>query len=213
MIEFFRNTMKVFVFRQENVLNGIFIFGRSISLDYSKTKRMVLAAMFLALAFVLPFLTLQMGHLGQTFLPMHLPVLLCGFICGWPWGLAVGFIAPLIRSTILGMPPMFPTAVAMAFELAAYGLLAGLLYRLFPKRAGYTYAALILAMIGGRIVWSLVSFALYGIAGTAFTWEMLIGGAVINALPGIAIQIVLIPLIMIAMQMTRKKSGKAPKAA
>ena len=174
---------------------------------------MVLAAMFLALALVLPFLTLQMGHLGQMFLPMHLPVLLCGFICGWPWGLAVGFIAPLIRSVIFGMPPMFPTAVAMAFELAAYGFLTGLFYRLFPNRAGYIYAALLLAMIGGRIVWSLVSFVLYGIAGTAFTWEMLIGGAVLNALPGIAIQIVLIPLIMIALQLTRKKPGKATEAA
>ncbi|NLT96995.1 MAG: ECF transporter S component [Christensenellaceae bacterium] len=174
---------------------------------------MVLAAMFLALALVLPFLTLQMGHLGQMFLPMHLPVLLCGFICGWPWGLAVGFIAPLIRSVIFGMPPMFPTAVAMAFELAAYGFLTGLFYRLFPKRAEYIYAALLLAMIGGRIVWSLVSFVLYGIAGTAFTWEMLIGGAVLNALPGIAIQIVLIPLIMIALQLTRKKPGKATEAA
>lgn len=180
---------------------------------YSKTKKMVLAAMFLALAFVLPFLTLQMGQLGQAFLPMHLPILLCGFICGGPWGLAVGFIAPLLRSIALGMPPMFPTAAAMAFELAAYGLLAGLFYRLLPKRVGYTYAALILAMIGGRVVWSLVSLVLYGIAGTAFTWEMLIGGAVLNALPGIAIQIVLIPLILIALQLTQKKSEKVSEAA
>jgi len=205
--------MKVFVFRLENVLNGIFILGGYYSVDYSKTKRMVLAAMFLALALVLPFLTFQMGQLGPMFLPMHLPVLLCGFICGWPWGLAVGFIAPLIRSVIFGMPPMFPTAVAMAFELAAYGLLTGLFYKLFPKRVGYTYAALILAMIGGRIVWSLVSFVLYGIQGTVFTWEMLIGGAVLNALPGIAIQIVLIPLIMIALQLTRKKPEKVSEAA
>ena len=180
-------------------------------MDYPKTKRMVLAAMFLALALLLPFLTLQLGQLGQAFLPMHLPVLLCGFICGGPWGLAVGFIAPLLRSVIFGMPPMLPTAVAMAFELAAYGLLAGLFYKLFPKRIGYIYAALILAMIGGRVVWSLVSFALYGIQGTAFTWEMLVGGAVVNALPGIAIQIVLIPLIMIALQLTGKKTESTPK--
>jgi riboflavin transporter FmnP len=191
----------------------VFLFWRYFLLGYSKTKKMVLAAMFLALAFVLPFLTLQMGQLGQTFLPMHLPVLLCGFICGGPWGLAVGFIAPLLRSVALGMPPMFPTAVAMAFELAAYGLLAGLFYKLLPKQAGYTYAALILAMMGGRVVWSLVSLVLYGIAGTAFTWEMLVGGAIINALPGIAIQIVLIPIIMIALQLTRKKPGKVSEAA
>ena len=47
-------------------------------------------------------------------LPMHLPTLLCGFLCGGPWGAAVGFLAPLMRSAILGMPPPFPTAVAMA---------------------------------------------------------------------------------------------------
>jgi predicted membrane protein len=179
----------------------------------SKTKKMVLAAMFLALALVLPFATMQIGQLGQAFLPMHLPVLLCGFICGGPWGLAVGFIAPLLRSVAFGMPPLFPTAVAMAFELAAYGLLAGLFYKLFPKKTGFIYVSLLLAMIGGRVVWSLVSLVLYGIAGTAFTWEMLIGGAVLNALPGIAIQIVLIPLIMIALQLTQKKRGRVPEAA
>jgi len=181
-------------------------------MTFSKTKKMVLAAMFLALAFLLPFLTFQMGQLGQTFLPMHLPVLLCGFICGGPWGLAVGFIAPLLRSVALSMPPMYPTAVAMAFELAAYGLLAGLFYKLFPKKIGFIYVSLILAMIGGRIVWSLVSLVLYGIAGTAFTWEMLMSGAFLQAVPGIIIQIVLIPAIMIALQVTQKKT-KEPIAA
>ena len=95
-------------------------------------RRMVFAALCLALALVLPFLTGQIPQVGSALCPMHIPVLLCGFLCGWPWGLAVGFIAPLLRSVIFGMPPMVPAAVAMAFELATYGAVAGFLYRKFP---------------------------------------------------------------------------------
>ena len=91
----------------------------------------------LALALVLPFLTGQIPEIGSMLCPMHLPALLCGFMCGWPWGLAVGLISPLLRSVIFGMPPMFPTAVSMAFEMAAYGAVSGLLYRLLPKKKGY----------------------------------------------------------------------------
>ena len=87
---------------------------------------LALASMFLALAFVMPFLTGQIPQIGSKLCPMHIPVILCGYVCGAPWGLAVGFIAPLLRSLILGMPsPIFPRAVAMAFELAVYGLVAG----------------------------------------------------------------------------------------
>ena len=102
----------------------------------SKTnvRTMILAAMFLALAYVLPFFTGQIPQVGAMLCPMHIPVLLCGFICGGPWGIAVGFIAPLLRSLTLGMPPMFPTAVCMAFELAAYGAVSGFLYKMLPKK-------------------------------------------------------------------------------
>ena len=90
--------------------------------------RMILSALFLAVAYVLPFFTGQIPEIGSMLCPMHLPVLLCGFICGWYWGLAVGFIAPLFRSLILGMPVMFPMGICMAFELAAYGAVAGLMH-------------------------------------------------------------------------------------
>ncbi len=102
------------------------------------TKKLVLAALFLALAYLLPFLTGRIPEIGSMLLPMHLPVLICGFVCGWPYGLAVGFVAPLLRSFTLGMPPFFPTAVAMAFELAAYGAITGICYKKLPKETAFS---------------------------------------------------------------------------
>ena len=115
-------------------------------------RRLVLSALFLALAFVLPFLTGQVQQIGRMLCPMHIPVLLCGFICGWQWGLAVGVAAPLLRSLTLGMPPFFPTAVCMSLELAVYGAVAGLMYKLLPKKMGFVYLSLLISMVCGRIV-------------------------------------------------------------
>ena len=122
-------------------------------------RKLTYAALFLALALVLPFLTGQIPEIGKALSPMHIPALLCGFLCGWPWGLAVGFIAPLLRSVLFGMPAMFPGAVAMAFELAVYGGLAGLLYRLLPRKKRNVYITLIVSMIAGRLVWGACSFS------------------------------------------------------
>ena len=170
---------------------------------HKKTLRLTYAALCLALAIVLPFLTGQIPQIGQALSPMHIPVLLCGFLCGWPWGLAVGFIAPLLRSALFGMPAMFPNACAMAFELAAYGALTGLLYRLLPKRTGYVYVTLLLAMIGGRIVWGIVRYVIAGVQGTGFTFAAFLAGAVTGSIPGIVLHIVLVPLIVIALQKAR----------
>ena len=87
----------------------------------NRVKQLVLSALFLALALVLPFLTGQIPEVGKMLCPMHLPVLLCGFFCSWPWGLAIGLIAPVLRSFMFGMPPLFPAAVCMSVELATYG--------------------------------------------------------------------------------------------
>ena len=97
-------------------------------------KKLVYSALCLALCMVLPFLTGQIPEIGSALSPMHIPVLLCGFICGGPWGMVVGLTAPLLRFALFGMPPLFPTGLAMAFELAAYGLFSGLLYKWLPKR-------------------------------------------------------------------------------
>lgn len=160
---------------------------------YFTVKRMVLSALWLAIALLLPLLTGQIQQIGQMLCPMHLPVLLCGFTCGWPWGLAVGFVAPLLRSLIFGMPPLFPGAVAMAAELAVYGLLSGLLRKYFPKKLGWYYLELVIAMIAGRLVWGGVRFLLAGLSGTTFSLPMFWAGAVTSALPGIALQLVLLP--------------------
>lgn len=154
------------------------------------------SAMFLAVAFVLPFLTGQIQQIGNMLCPMHIPVILCGFICGGPWGMVVGFIAPFLRSLILGMPPMFPNAFAMAFELAVYGLVSGVLYRVFPKKKGLIYCSLILSMILGRLVWGAVQFACMGFDSSKFGFAAFWAGAVANAIPGIILQIVLIPVIV-----------------
>ena len=165
-----------------------------------RIRKLIYAALYLAIAMVLPFLTGQIPQIGAMLSPMHIPVLLCGFMCGWPWGLAVGFIAPLLRSVLFGMPALFPAAVAMAFELAVYGGMSVLLYRLLPRKPWAVYAALIIAMIAGRVVWGAVRLLLAGLSGTSFTWALFIAGALTNAVPGIILHLVLIPVLVIAME-------------
>ena len=136
---------------------------------------------------------------------MHLPVLLCGMICGWPYGLAVGFLLPVVRSLIFGMPVLFPNAVVMSFELAAYGFFAGLLYRLFLsagwKKFFAVLVSLIVSMILGRIVWGAVSwlvFKLFG-AGQQVTWAYFFTKEFVDAVPAIIMQIVLVPTIVLSL--------------
>ncbi len=164
-----------------------------------QVRRLTYSALYLAIAIVLPFVTGQIPEIGSMLCPMHIPALLCGFMCGWPWGLAVGFIAPLLRSVIFGMPAMFPGAVAMAFELAVYGGTAGLLYRMLPRKKWIIYIVLIVSMIAGRVVWGIVRMILAGLSGGSFTWALFIAGAVTNAIPGIIMHLVLIPLLVIVM--------------
>lgn len=181
-------------------------------------RTLVTAAMLMALGFVLPFFTGQIPQVGNMLCPMHLPVLLCGFLCGWRYGLAVGFALPLLRSALLTMPPMFPTAVAMAFELAAYGFLSGFLYaRSRWQCVAALYRCLIIAMIGGRVVWAAVRVILSGVSGQAFTWQMFLSGAFLTAVPGIVLQLVFIPAVMIALDRTGlirfRRGGEAAQTA
>ncbi len=158
--------------------------------------KLALTAVFLALAYVLPFLTGQISQIGSALCPMHIPVILCGFVCGAPWGLLVGFVAPLLRSLTLGMPTLFPVALAMAFELAVYGFMSGLLYRVLPKKKAYIYCSLLIAMVAGRLAWGLVQFACMGFDALKFGFAEFWAGAVTNALPGIILQIILVPVLV-----------------
>ncbi len=167
-----------------------------------------LSGMFLALAYVMPFLTGQIPEIGSMLCPMHIPVLLCGVVCGASYGLAVGFVAPLLRSFTLGMPPLFPTATAMAFELAAYGLVAGLLYKALPKKKLNIYTSLIGAMIAGRIVWGAVMFCIMGFDMTRFGFTAFWAGAVANAIPGIIVQIILIPMLIMVLEKAKLMPNK-----
>ncbi len=160
----------------------------------------VLAAMFLALSFILPFVTGQIAEIGSMLCPMHIPVLLCGFICGWQWGLAVGAAAPLLRSSVLGMPPFFSTAVSMVFELAVYGAVSGLMHKILPKKKPYIYFSLLSAMCVGRIAWGIAMYICMSINGNAFTVSAFLAGAVTNAIPGIIVQIALIPVIVMLIE-------------
>lgn len=163
----------------------------------SNIKNMIFSAFFLALAYVMPFLTGQIREFGAMLCPLHIPVLLCGFFCGWSWGLVVGFLAPLLRSLTLGMPVFFPTAVCMAFELATYGAIAGLMHKSLPGKKLYTYLSLLIAMIAGRIVWGIAMYILMGISGGgSFTFAAFLSGAFVNAVPGIIVQILLIPVLV-----------------
>jgi uridine kinase/predicted membrane protein len=159
-------------------------------------KNLTLSAMFTAMGLLLPFLTGQIPEIGSMLLPMHIPALLCGIFCGPLWGGAVGFIMPLLRSAVFGMPPLFPTATAMAFELAAYAAIIGVCYRVFRKTLFGLYSSLIIAMLGGRAVWGIVTAILLNGTGKAFTFAAFIAGGFTNAVPGIILQLFLIPLIV-----------------
>jgi len=167
-----------------------------------------LSGMFLSLAYVMPFLTGQIREIGQMLCPMHIPVLLCGFVCGAPYGLIVGAIAPLLRSLTLGMPILFPSATAMAFELAIYGLMAGILYKALPKKKINIYVSLIGAMLVGRIVWGFVMFCIMGFDFTKFGLSAFWTGAIVNSIPGIIVQIVLIPIIIILLEKAKLMSNE-----
>ena len=168
------------------------------------TLRLVLSGLFLAIGYVLPFATGQIREIGNMLLPMHLPVFLCGLVCGWKYGAAVGLILPVTRSLMFGMPSLFPTAVAMSTELMIYGLVVGLIYGFSKKKNIVTvYISLLSAMVSGRLAWGLVQVILLGIGGTGFTVEAFLAGALLNAIPGIILQLILIPAVMLTLHKTR----------
>ena len=168
-------------------------------LNKSPVRTLTYSAICLALALVLPFLTGQIPQIGSALCPMHLPVLLAGFLCGPWWAAAVGFVAPLLRHAMFSMPPLL-TAIAMAFELCTYGLVSGLLWRKSSKNVTNIYLSLIIAMVAGRLVWGAAQVVILGLSDSAFSWAAFWAGAIANAVPGIIVQLILIPILVLALR-------------
>ncbi len=163
------------------------------------TLRLTYSALCLAMAILLPFLTGNNMQLGNALSLMHVPVFLCGFLCGPIWGAAVGLVAPMLRHLIVGMPP-FWVAFAMMFELCAYGFLTGLFYKIFSKKIPFIFVSLVIAMLGGRVVGGIVKFILMGLGKTEFSLTAFFTSYFFVAWPGILVHIVLVPLLVIALQ-------------
>jgi len=165
----------------------------------TSTKRMILASLCVALGVVLPFAFHSIANAGSIFLPMHIPVLLCGLICGWPYGLACGVLAPLLSSLIVGMPSM-AYLPSMLCELAVYGFASGLLMRWVKtgKLLADLYLSLAGAMLLGRLVFGLLNALLFR-AGE-YSVAMWTTAAFVTALPGIVIQLAVIPVLVLALK-------------
>lgn len=165
-----------------------------------RIRKLVYAAICLALAMLLPFLTGQVPQFGKALCPMHIPAFLCGFICGPVWGAVVGFISPLLRYMLFGMPILIPTGLSMVFELAVYGALSGILYKVFPKKTSFIYVSLVISMLVGRIVAGISMYFIMMGQGKTYTMSTFISVNFITAIPGIILHIVVVPVIVIALK-------------
>ncbi len=165
----------------------------------TNTKRLILAGLCIALGIVLPVAFHSVANAGSIFLPMHIPVLLCGLICGWPYGLACGVLAPLLSSLITGMPPM-AFLPSMLCELAVYGFVSGLLMRYVKtgKLLADLYISLVGAMLLGRLVLGLLNAVIFR-AGE-YSIAVWTTSAFVTALPGILLQIAIIPVLVFALK-------------
>lgn len=181
----------------------------------TNNKRIVLSGFFLALAMVLPGAIGAVNPvIGEAISPLHIPALLCGFVCGKKHGFMVGFFIPILKVMIYGVPMLF-IAVPMCFELAMYGFLTGLLIEKLSYSVKNVYASLIVAMLGGRIVYGvctyfITTFALLGSSGGTYTLAIfLASGAMLGGIVGAISHIVIVPSIIFAL---KKAVGYGQKA-
>lgn len=170
----------------------------------NEVHNLILCALCITIGLILPFAGAHIPLMGQMFLPLHFPVFLCGLICGWRYGLFCGVILPLLRSVLFGMPPLYPIAVVMAFELGTYGFITGFIIQHSSRKFYWAYIALIIAMIGGRAIGGLSQWILMTIAGTPkeFTWDIFVNSYFVIGLPGIVMQLIIIPFIYLAAEKT-----------
>ena len=167
-----------------------------------QVKYLVMTALCVALGVVLPVTLHAIPNAGSILLPMHIPVLLCGLVCGPVYGLACGILAPLLSSLITSMPPM-AMLPSMICELAVYGLVAGILIRVIKTR--YNIANLYLSLLGAMLIGRVIYGALNSLIFRAgeYSLQLWLTGAFVTALQGIAIQLVLLPVLVLALQKAR----------
>lgn len=167
----------------------------AVKKDY--IKRLVMAAVCVALCVVLPIAFHAIPNAGQVVLPMHIPVLLCGLICSWPYGFLCGLLGPLLSSLITGMPPaaMLPS---MMVECGVYGLVAGLMLKFVRTKSTYAdlYISQITAMILGRVVAGIAKALFFAPGTPAFAW---VTTSLVQGIPGIVLQLVLLPTLVFAL--------------
>jgi len=162
-------------------------------MKHSEIKKVVLAGLFTAFGVLLPIIFHVFG-LGSTMLPMHIPVLLCGFACGSIYGGMCGALSVIMSSLFTGMPPLYPVAITMIFELFAYGFFTGLFIKAFKKdNTIYIYIYLIMAMLVGRLFSAAANAALLGLKD--YTFNVFITASFIRSLFGIITQLILIPIL------------------
>jgi Protein of unknown function (DUF1393). len=164
-----------------------------------KTKNVVLTGLCMALGVALPMAFHAIPNAGNILLPMHIPVLLCGFLCGWQYGAFCGMLTPVLSSLLTGMPPA-AILPGMVVELATYGLLTGLFMQHLPvrKNISHIYASLLCAMLTGRVAYGIMNALIFR-AG-AYSLQLWLTASFVTALPGIAVQLTVIPLIILTLQ-------------
>lgn len=165
----------------------------------TSTEKLTFSSVCLACCFFLPMLTASSPEVTAMLCLMHFPVMICGMMCGAPWGVAVGVTAPILRSLMFHMPTMYPLAVAMCVEMGVYGFICGLEANDPRKSPGNIFLDLILAMVAGRVAWgaAMVFFAL--ISDVPFSVE-LYKEAVLNTWPGVILQLMSLPPLIVFLQ-------------
>lgn len=173
------------------------IYLRSVN-----TQKLIYTAVCIAIGLILPQIIklIPVANIGAIISPMHIPVLLSGFLCGVPFAAFCGIILPLLSFVLTGMPPIYPVGISMIFELGTYGALTAVLYRITK---GKIYPSLIGGMLGGRVVMGIANAIIFGVAGNSYGLSAFISGAFINAIPGIVIQLIVVPAIVYALKRAR----------
>jgi riboflavin transporter FmnP len=157
----------------------------------NKTRELTLAGMFLALGIIIPIIFHFANIGGVIFLPMHIPVLLAAFYINPFYAMIVGILAPLLSSIFTGMPPIYPIAIIMCFELGIYGLVTSVVYKKYNL-----IVSLVTGMVSGRLVAGFAVFILQSSFGLRMNPMLYLKGAVITGIPGIIIQLLIIPIIV-----------------